>query len=289
MPRRQPRRPEHRVELVQFFDACSSSGSSFFSSPTVMLIASRRLLLRLGVDVGERGDVHHQLLALGQELVQRRIERADDDREAVHLLEQAGEILALHRQELLQSLAAALLVARHDHRLHVLDTILGEEHVLGAAQANSLGAELARHLGVARDVRVRAHAKLAAELIGPTHERGEQAGTGIRLFGSGLAGEHFTGRAIERQPVAFLQREVLPPLSATLSCCLCSSTVSAPAPATQGIPMPRATTAAWLVMPPRDVRMPFATSMPWMSSGTVSARTRMTGAFCRGNRLRRRR
>jgi len=29
-----------------------------------------------------------------------------------------------------------------------------------------------------------------------------------------------------------------------------------------GAPMPRATTAAWLVMPPRAVRMPFATSMP---------------------------
>ena len=34
------------------------------------------------------------------------------------------------------------------------------------------------------------------------------------------------------------------------------------APATQGVPMPRQTTAAWLVMPPREVRMPLATSMP---------------------------
>ena len=49
-----------------------------------------------------------------------------------------------------------------------------------------------------------------------------------------------------------------------------------PAPATQGLPMPRATTAAWLVMPPRVVRMPSAACMPWMSSGLVSRRTRMT-------------
>ena len=34
--------------------------------------------------------------------------------------------------------------------------------------------------------------------------------------------------------------------------------------------MPRATTAAWLVMPPRVVRMPLAACMPWMSSGLVS-------------------
>ena len=42
--------------------------------------------------------------------------------------------------------------------------------------------------------------------------------------------------------------------------------------------MPRATTAAWLVMPPRVVRMPCAACMPWMSSGLVSMRTRMTAS-----------
>ena len=40
--------------------------------------------------------------------------------------------------------------------------------------------------------------------------------------------------------------------------------------------MPRATTAACEVMPPRVVRMPSATCMPWMSSGLVSTRTRIT-------------
>ena len=42
--------------------------------------------------------------------------------------------------------------------------------------------------------------------------------------------------------------------------------------------MPRATTAAWLVMPPRAVTMPRAACMPWMSSGLVSSRTRMTAS-----------
>ena len=51
---------------------------------------------------------------------------------------------------------------------------------------------------------------------------------------------------------------------------------SVPAPHTHGRPMPRATTAAWLVMPPRAVRMPAAACMPWMSSGLVSMRTRIT-------------
>jgi len=47
-------------------------------------------------------------------------------------------------------------------------------------------------------------------------------------------------------------------------------------PETQHSPMPRATTAAWLVMPPRTVRMPSAAFMPSMSSGDVSKRTRTT-------------
>ncbi len=55
-----------------------------------------------------------------------------------------------------------------------------------------------------------------------------------------------------------------------------TSIFSSPAPPTQGVPMPRATTAAWLVMPPRAVRMPRAACMPWMSSGLVSWRTRST-------------
>ncbi len=47
-----------------------------------------------------------------------------------------------------------------------------------------------------------------------------------------------------------------------ISTLLRMSTRMEPAPVTQGMPMPRATTAAWLVMPPRVVRMPSAACMP---------------------------
>ena len=40
--------------------------------------------------------------------------------------------------------------------------------------------------------------------------------------------------------------------------------------------MPRATTAAWLVLPPVEVSIPWEASMPAMSSGLVSCLTRMT-------------
>ncbi len=49
-------------------------------------------------------------------------------------------------------------------------------------------------------------------------------------------------------------------------------------PATQGLPMPRATTAACEVMPPCAVSTPLAWIIPWMSSGVVSQPTRMTAS-----------
>ena len=48
------------------------------------------------------------------------------------------------------------------------------------------------------------------------------------------------------------------------------------APQTQVLPMPRATTAACEVLPPRAVRIPEAAIMPSRSSGLVSRRTNTT-------------
>ena len=50
----------------------------------------------------------------------------------------------------------------------------------------------------------------------------------------------------------------------------------APAPETQHLPIPRATTAACDVIPPRAVRMPSALAIPARSSGDVSIRTIIT-------------
>ena len=55
-----------------------------------------------------------------------------------------------------------------------------------------------------------------------------------------------------------------------------SSMTISPHPDTQHLPIPRATTAAWDVIPPRTVRMPWAAFMPSISSGDVSRRTSTT-------------
>ena len=55
-------------------------------------------------------------------------------------------------------------------------------------------------------------------------------------------------------------------------------TSMAAAPTTAGIPHDRATTAAWLTIPPKVVTNPVASAIPATSAGEVSRRIRMTGS-----------
>ena len=67
----------------------------------------------------------------------------------------------------------------------------------------------------------------------------------------------------------------VPPIAARFAA---ASTLSSSQPAMHGFPIPRATTAACEVMPPWAVRIPCAAIIPWMSSGVVSQRTRITAS-----------
>mmetsp|Transcript_8512 Transcript_8512/g.21002 ORF Transcript_8512/g.21002 Transcript_8512/m.21002 type:complete len:264 (-) Transcript_8512:1248-2039(-) len=70
------------------------------------------------------------------------------------------------------------------------------------------------------------------------------------------------------------------PLLPMRTSCLAWSNTRSPQPHTHGRPKPRATTAAWLVAPPRAVRMPLAATMPAKSSGEVSSLMRTHGLPC---------
>jgi len=77
--------------------------------------------------------------------VQRRVDEPDRHRPAGHGLEDPHEILALVGQQLGQGRPTGLLGVGHDHFLdRELPFARGEEHVLGAAQADALGAHLDR-------------------------------------------------------------------------------------------------------------------------------------------------
>ncbi len=60
----------------------------------------------------------------------------------VHLAEDGLEVAALHRQELRERALAAGEVGRQDHLADGVDALGVEEHVLGAAETDALGAEL---------------------------------------------------------------------------------------------------------------------------------------------------
>ena len=107
-----------------------------------------------------------------QELVQRRVEQTDRHGQPVHGLEDANEVLALHRQQSLQRLGPLVHGLGEDHLPHGGQAVLAEEHVLRAAEADTLGSEGARHGRVLGRVRVGAHTDRAV-VVGPFLQLGE--------------------------------------------------------------------------------------------------------------------
>ena len=104
-----------------------------------------------------------------EELVQRRVEQAHGDRLPVHRLEDADEVVALEAASSCSAACSSLIVLGEDEPLHQRQAV-AEEHVLGTAQADALGAEVAGHLRVVREVGVGAHAE-GPELVGPGEDR----------------------------------------------------------------------------------------------------------------------
>ena len=82
-----------------------------------------------------------ELLRGRQELVDRRIEQAYRHRQAVHGAEDAAEILALDRQQLVERDLAIGGRFGEDHVLHDRQTIDVVEHALGTAQPDAVGAK----------------------------------------------------------------------------------------------------------------------------------------------------
>src|SRR5712692_2754204 len=183
--------PQHGIELVQLFHAPQQSAQ----------------LLELGrVRLGgyQHCDLHHQILALRQELVQGRIQQADGHRELMHLAKESNEVHTLHGQQFLEGCAAVFLIAGQDHGPHVRDAILGEEHVLGAAQAYALGPELTSLFGIPWDVGIGTYTYFA-EGFRPTHELHQKRIVRRWVCGFELAFNHAAGGAVEREPGALFK------------------------------------------------------------------------------------
>ncbi|MPM36798.1 hypothetical protein SDC9_83400 [bioreactor metagenome] len=166
----------------------------------------QRLLLGQFVGGGagepELLDLEILLDQAGQELVQRRVEQPDVHRQAAHRLEDRLEVGLLEGQDLGQRRGPVGLVVGQDHPLHGGQPDLIHEHVLGAAQADALGAELARLRGVVAVVGVGPHGQ-RPHLVGPAddplevlaHRRRDQLHRPV---------EHLAGGAVDGDDVALV-------------------------------------------------------------------------------------
>ena len=143
---------EHRVGLDHAVDttqAGAQDGKLFLAGASGFLL----------------GDGDLKLARIIQELMKRRIEQANDHIATGHGLKHRQEVLGLNLEQVGQGLLLHGLIVRKDK---ALDDVLAiaQEHVLGAAQANSLGAKLECECSILGVVGVDAHmVGMAAGLV----------------------------------------------------------------------------------------------------------------------------
>ena len=145
-------------------------------------------------DAERRGDLGDLSVAMRQKFMQRRVKQPDGHRQPLHDLEQRLEIAALHRQQFGQRRAAARLILGEDHLAHRDNPLAVEEHMLGAAEADALGAELHRLAGIQRRFGIGAHFH-APVPVSPDHQRRKFAGK-LRQAHLHLAFEHLALRPV---------------------------------------------------------------------------------------------
>ena len=143
---------QHRVGLDHAVDAAQAGTQG----GELLLGSASGLLL---------GDGDLELAGIVQELVQGRVDQANDHVATGHGLEHGQEVLGLNLEQISQRLLLDGLVVGQDEALDDVLTI-AQEHMLGAAQADSLGAKLKRELGILGVVGVDAHVVgMAAGLV----------------------------------------------------------------------------------------------------------------------------
>ena len=138
----------------------------------------------------------------GQELMEGRIQEADGDGLAHHSLVDLLKVLLLHGLDLGQGLLPLLHSLGDDHLPDGSDALGVEEHVLRAAQADALRAEVLGLTGVLGGVGVGADLEIP-ELVGPVHDPLKLAGD-LGLGGVQALAIDVAGGAVQADPVALL-------------------------------------------------------------------------------------
>ncbi|CAB4809331.1 unannotated protein [freshwater metagenome] len=149
------------------------------------------------------GGLDAQLFDRRQELVQRWVEQTNRYWQTIHGQQNLFEVDLLHTAEVGQCGEFLFGSVGENHLANHWQTVGRQEHVLGAAQADALSAEVARVGGVFASVGVGANAKLAlANHIGPL-EDGVELGWWLGGRQLHCANNHFAGGAVEADDIAF--------------------------------------------------------------------------------------
>lgn len=143
----------HRVELMQRSDN------------RLNLLNGLSLCIRKQFDI---------LLFGRNKLMQRRIQEADGYALAFHSLIQLLKVALLHRLQLCQRSLSLLNRIRADHLADRGNSVGIEEHMLGTAEADALGAERGSLLSILRGVRIGADLE-GSVFIGKLHNSAEFA------------------------------------------------------------------------------------------------------------------
>ena len=138
--------------------------------------------------------------------MERRVQKTNGYREAVHSPEYCLEVASLHREYLSERVLSLLSRLRYYHLADSGYSILCKEHVLGTAEAYALRAELLSLLSVARRIGVRSYLH-RSYLVYPAHKRAEVAGHFSR-FGLYLAEVNVTRRTVYRNIIALLYNRI---------------------------------------------------------------------------------
>ena len=216
--------------------------------------------------------VRGRLLERRQELVQRRVEQADRDREAGHRLEDPLEVGLLDRA----AAGRARPAAPASSRAMIISCTTGSR-----SGAMNMCSVRQRPMPSAPNSRALAASSGVSAFARTRSRRSSSAQSRIvPKFSSIAGGTSRTGPTITRPvpPSIVITSPTFSVCSPIVTVWALASIESPSQPATHGFPIPRATTAACDVIPPCAVRTPRAWIRPWMSSGVVSQRTRITSS-----------
>ncbi len=158
-------------------------------------MTSRRGLGLGRARAARHGDLRGQLDEVGQELVERRVEEAHHDGKPVHGPQDAGELGPASSSIMSERPRGATSVTTRS-----TSSRRGpEQHVLGPAQADALGAEPSRQACVGVGLGVRAHAEHSPAVRVAEQRLTAWTSASVLVVGSSLAGRRHTelGRAVE--------------------------------------------------------------------------------------------